>query len=516
MASNVIEELLIKIGVDSKGLENGIQGAVKKSAFALKSAITTFVAPVMGALLSGAFIKNTYQEVINLDHLSTSLGVNVERLQMWQGAAKDAGSSAEALGGLWQRMNAMMTDAAMNGSGTLYELAEKGVIPALTTIDGKVKDTDTYLLELADTFHKMDAQTASGLGRKMGIRDFNLMNFLQQGSGEINQQLMHIKELGVYTHEDVLIAREFDVALNDVSRVMKMILVPIFRLVTPLIAKLGRALIDIRKHWMVLVPALALVAGMIVKSMIPAFGDLYRVIKPLMSLKLAGALAVLVALGLALEDIYVWINGGESIIGEYLGTWEEFKPTIQPAIDAIEELGRELKSLAPTFEELFKEAKPLFFDLLGVIIDFSVATTKVFLALVQGIIEGFILPIIRAFKAFQNDDIGGLIDAFMDMPGKIFTAMQNAAKVVYEVFIAPLERWFDGLAKKILNFFSIDFAGKTAKLTASGGGTGSFGGNNVTNNVDANITVNGAGNPTLVAKETAGLLTPAYNTGYNK
>lgn len=501
MADSVVDKLWIVLGVDSKGVDKGIQSAVQKASFSLKNALTSFVAPVMGALMSGAFIKQTYEEVIGLDHLSTSLGVNVERLQMWQGAAKDAGSSAEALNALWQRMNAMMTDAAMNGSGTLHDLAEKGVIPALTTIDGKVKDTDTYLLELSDTLNKMDAQTASGLGRKIGIRDLNLMNFLQQGSGEVNQQLRHIKELGVYTHEDVLIARDFDSALNDLTRTLKMLLVPIFRVVTPLLSKMGRAIVELRKHWMVLIPVFALIAGMVAKSMIPMFMDLYKVIKPLLTLKMAGALAALVLLGLALEDIYVWIQGGESVIGDYLGSWEEFKPRIQPVIDAFEDVGKAIKKLEPVFRELFNAVKPILTKLLEFALIFVANFLKIFIALLEPLMRYWLLPMLEII----NGVIGGIADminVFNDIAGNISGALEKAKNAVYNTFIAPVMQWFDELTRKVLNFFSIDFAGKTAALSVGGGG-GNF--DYSTHNKDSKVivNVNGAGNPQAVANAVA-------------
>lgn len=326
MADNIIEKLMVSIGVDSKGLESGIQNAVKKSAVSLKSAIGTFVAPVMGALLSGQFIKQTYEEIMQVDHLSAALGVNVERLQMWQGAAKDAGSSGEALGNLWQKMNQQMTQAALEGKGTLADLAEKGVVPALKTIDGKIKDTDTYLLELSDTLKNMDAQTASGIGRQLGIRDHNLLNFFMQGSGEINQQLNHIKELGVYTKRDVDIAREFDNALNDVTRVMKMSLVPVFRLITPLLSAMGRGMVYLSKHWRAFIPVVALVSGIIMKSLIPSIVALGKALFGfvLANPYVAALVALFVALGLVIEDVLVWMEGGESVIGEFLGSFDEF------------------------------------------------------------------------------------------------------------------------------------------------------------------------------------------------
>lgn len=322
----IIEQLKIVIGVDSSAVESGVQNAAKKAAFSLKNALNSFIAPVMGALMSGQFIKQTYEEIMQIDHLSTALGVNVERLQMWQGAAKDAGSSGEALGAIWQRMNSMMTQAALDGKGTLADLAEKGVVPALKTIDGKVKDTDTYLLELSDTLKNMDAQTASGIGRQLGIRDHNLLNFFMQGSGEINAQLRHIKELGVYTKQDVLIAREFDNALNDVTRVLKMSLVPIFRMVTPLLSAMGRGIVYLSRHWRAFIPVITLISGLILKSLIPSIIALGKVLFGFVAANpyIAALVALFVGLGLILEDIMVWLEGGESLIGEYLGTWEEF------------------------------------------------------------------------------------------------------------------------------------------------------------------------------------------------
>lgn len=471
MADGIIEKLIISIGVDSKGVEQGATNAVKRASSALKSAIGTFIAPVMGALLSGQFIKNTYQEVINLDHLSTSLGVNVERLQMWQGAAKDAGSSAEAVGSMWMRMNAMITQATTSGTGRLHDLAEKGVVPALTTIDGKVKDTDTYLLELSDTLHKMDAQAASGFGRQLGIRDYNLMNFLQQGSGAINQQLKHIKDLGVYTQKDVEIAREFDVALNDVSRVMKMTLVPIFRLLAPLIAKLGMAVVYARQHWRALVPALIAISTIIVAKMIPSIKLLSKeLLKLLMNpafLKLAVIVGLFVALGLAIEDILVWMDGGESVIGEFLGPWEEFKPKIQPAIDV--------------FNALVTQCKEVW----------------------------------RA--------MGELVDIIRDLPDNASVAFGQTKDAIYREFVQPVTEWFNELLSTIQNFFnfvgdignSIKNIGTNAKNLLSRGSVGNTDNSQHSTSVVQNNTFNGVKDGQDGANRLMGNNpVPAYNGSY--
>lgn len=467
----IIEKLLIQIGVDSKGVEQGATQAVQRTATALKSAVGMFVMPVFTALLSGQFIKQTYDEVINLDHLSTSLGVNVERLQMWQGAAKDAGSSAEAVGALWQRMNAQIADAAINGTGTLKEFADKGVLPALTTIDGKIKDTDTYLLEMADAFKNMDAQTASGIGRRLGIRDFNLMNFFQQGSGEINQQLKHIKDLGVYTQRDVEIAREFDVALNDVSRVMKMSVVPIFRLVTPIISKLGMGLVYLRQHARAFIPAAVGLAAIITTAMIPSIKELGKQLWKLFTnpafLKAALIVGVLAAIGLAIEDIMVWMEGGDSVIGEYLGSWEEFKPTIQPIID---------------------------------------------------LFNAFVTQLNAVWDAF-----GELIDIIKAFPENASTAFGQTKDAIYNQFVEPVIKWFDDLMNKIRDFFSfLGTIGSTiAGIGSSVGGllargnAGNIDNSNRNTSVVQNNTFNGVTGATDAANRLMGNNpVPAANTAY--
>jgi tape measure domain-containing protein len=46
-------------------------------------------------------------------------------------------------------------------------------------------------------------------------------------------------------------------------------------------------------------------------------------------------IAIITAVALVLEDLYVWINGGDSIIGSLLGPWEEWRPYVMAAIEMV-------------------------------------------------------------------------------------------------------------------------------------------------------------------------------------
>lgn len=56
--------------------------------------------------------------------------------------------------------------------------------------------------------------------------------------------------------------------------------------------------------------------------------------------------AILVAVTLALEDLYVWMQGGESVIGSAIGPWTEYSGIVQATMDFVKQFGPALLELA--------------------------------------------------------------------------------------------------------------------------------------------------------------------------
>lgn len=48
-------------------------------------------------------------------------------------------------------------------------------------------------------------------------------------------------------------------------------------------------------------------------------------------------IAIISAVALVLEDLYVWINGGDSLIGSLIGPWEEWRPYVMAAIEMVKD-----------------------------------------------------------------------------------------------------------------------------------------------------------------------------------
>ena len=124
-----------------------------------------------------------------------------------------------------------------------------------------------------------------------------------------------------------------------------------------------------------LVTAIALQAkgGALAKAFMIVIGPVRRFIAAMMlSYKLVGVLgiikiaikgigmllmripviALIVGILLLLEDLYYWITGGESVLGEWLGSWEDFKNKVSKWID-------ELIAKIQPFIDLIKEAANL-------------------------------------------------------------------------------------------------------------------------------------------------------------
>lgn len=143
---------------------------------------------------------------------------------------------------------------------------------------------------------------------------------------------------------------------------------------------------------------------------------------------LAIAAAVMVVI-LALQDLYVWIQGGDSLIGEYLGSWEDFYNRHKALIDGFvnffksawafikalfsgdtDEMSKHFEAmfgenLTKIFEHVVEVIKGLWQGVLIVfnfIVEYLKSVWAFFLALFQGDTEGAVEAAKNCFKIFVD------------------------------------------------------------------------------------------------------------------
>lgn len=351
MAANVVAELAVALGLDASKLESGINTAVNNVRQSLASMLTQVVAPAVGAFASGELVQQMTESITKTDRLSKSLGMNIEQLSAWQGAAESAGVEAEEIGEIFADFNDWMLDAAVNDSGAMNDFIKQGILPAVQDANGEMKNTEQYILEFSDALHNMDPAQASGLARQIGVSNIEMANFLQQGSGALREQIEEMKRYGVYTEEDAKKAKEFDRAQKALKRTLTMAVLPVYRLLATAAARLARFVQQNGYRIRILLPVLTAwatrAAFVAARSFLAAKGITTMRIAMMKLRKVALAakafllspfgalLAILLIVGLVLDDFFGWLEGKKSQFGDFYEKLFGSKENAQAFVDNI-------------------------------------------------------------------------------------------------------------------------------------------------------------------------------------
>ena len=184
--ATVVDALLITLGLDTKGVDTGMEAARGKITGGLKGIVSAMAAPVMPAfagLSAGAAIAAYTSTSAELDKLSQSLGMSMDTLQGWQYAAEAAGAEAAEVGNFFRDMSDYIVDATTFDSGPLKDIAKELGI-TLKDARGNLRSTMDVTLDLADAFQRVGSQKAVAFGMQLGL-DPGMIALLQKGRTEI-------------------------------------------------------------------------------------------------------------------------------------------------------------------------------------------------------------------------------------------------------------------------------------------------------------------------------------------
>lgn len=323
--ATVVDALLVTLGVDSSGVDRGMNQAQERINSGVKNIVSALSAPIMAALAgfsAGAAVSAYTETATGLDRLSQSLGMSMESLQGWQYAAESAGAEAEEVGNFFRDMNDYIVDATTFDSGPLKDIAKELGI-SLKDAQGNIKATEDVTLELADAFQKVGNQKAVAFGMQMSI-DPGMIALLQKGRGEIEALIKAQKELGVYTKEDAEIASKAKFAFLTLGKSFEAATMPIARTIVPAITWLAERFTSVaklvRENSQSIQISLGLVAAVITARFIPSLYAMGAAGLKAM-LPFAPLIALVAGLALVIDDLVAYINGGDSALA---GLWSQF------------------------------------------------------------------------------------------------------------------------------------------------------------------------------------------------
>lgn len=366
MADNVVETIFVKLGLDASGYNKDAEKAIKQNDKLSKStegsernimALGKTIGKVFGVAASLVGLKSLIDEVQKLNDelffLEKNLGMSAKSIKAWQGAAGAMGGSADGMTESMKSLNMSMNDfVTMGDTSMLPYMNALGV--SMVDTNGKIRDTDKVMLDLADSFSKMDREQAFSLASKMGI-DEGTFNTLVQGRQEMEKMIEYQKTMYQSSEAELQVSRELSKnrALlgqqwQSLKTMLANTLMPIFLKASEILLGMFEYLQKHQRTAQIIIKSIAFMIGaVLIPVMTKAAISATAMLLPFAPL-IATVTALGAAFGLLYDDYKTWAEGGKSLFdwGAFKGYIDKSKLSTDNLANAFKNLGKELMSSA--------------------------------------------------------------------------------------------------------------------------------------------------------------------------
>lgn len=479
----IVESLVIALELDSKGVNTGLQqvsNKVQSEASKLDTALTekarnmsknflapfrAVVAPLIGAMSLGTAVSQYTAAADAVGKLSDAIGVNMEDLQAWGEAAARAGGTVTDFQSTIQAFNQRLQATALVGKDeTSTTLQAMGV--AALDASGKARNAFEVLRDMAEAAGGIDKAEFKGLAEKLGI-DRGTIMLLQQGRTSLDDLIKRQKELGVYTKEDAEIAAKFNDATADMMQVIKAASAGLMRVLVPAITwltdKLTVVVGFIRDNSPFIISTLAVITGILAAKFIPALYEMGKAGLRAMA-PFAPFIAVAIALGLVIDDLWAYIEGGDSVLSDLwsqFGTGEEISQALSDAWNFLKTtavtlfailkpilkgIGQSITGLADILSGFTKWLRAVFNGDLQAAADAGAQVWRGFETIVSAVWEAVKNVVKNALKAIigfiLGDDAAAKFEEKWNAIGEFFDSLLGGVKKVFSETIAFIKSLF--------------------------------------------------------------------------
>lgn len=484
----VVDELVtilgVKIAADAltkiKQFSDGVAGVAK--------AAEGFGQLVIGAATTaGMFIKSVVDEASALDTLSQTTGISTTALQEWQYAAKAAGVDAKAVQGDLVSLQKTMSSPIPGQFNTT--LAMFGV--SARDSSGKLKTTDQLLGDMADKLKGMSAQRAAQWATKLGISN-DTLQLLRQGKIGLEELREEAHKLGgIIPESSIKLASQFKKSLAELQFAIRGITSQVAIATLPALSKLidgFKEFIAYNREFISLGLS-ALMDGIVggfdrffgllknvgnffkplidnIKKFLPemsgaevvthlvtgALTGLVIVFAPVIA-AIAATAAKLVLLSVAFEDLFAFINGEGSVIGDWFeifkNNWPDlfgalaqltswFADNIEPALDSVWEIA---KYIGSAFADIGVKILDMLNSVAGPIADFFNSFSEKYPTLTKILKElaRILGTTLKGAFDLVISVIKGVIDLIGNLLGVVGRAIEKLAEFLEWLFASESE-----------------------------------------------------------------------------
>lgn len=388
----ILRELITRLGFDAdNNAANSHERALQKVRGAAL-AVTAAYSATIGVLATAA---NQYAETAReIENQSRLANANTTEFQRMAAGAKTFGIEQDKLSDILKDTNDRIGDFVQTGGGPMADFFENIGPKVGVTAESFRNLSGPQALQLyVDSLEKANVsqQDMTFYMEAMASDSTALVPLLRNGGEAMRQMGDDAEQSGALLSESgIKAAAAYRKSVLVLTNMVKGIRNTIMDGLLPVVAetaetfaawwKINRELViqNLRSFVEQLAFAIRVLFGImsqgfrIVDSLVDKFGGWERVLRIVMAavlgfiaLKLGGVLwaiagaltgagagarilrgallalsrlpiiALIVGLGLAIEDLIVWINGGDSAIGRWLGSWEDFSAKAKVVIDDV-------------------------------------------------------------------------------------------------------------------------------------------------------------------------------------
>lgn len=313
------------------------------------------------------------QAVDTLGQLSKETGISVEAIQRLGYVASVNGGSIDGLQNSLRGLSEKIGEASISGSEDFNRL---GI--SVRDANGNIKSTEQVLNEVRHSFQGLNKAQQFSFAQKLGI-DKSMLQTLNLTNAELDETAKKINSIGIVSQKDT----EKVMAFNDSITTSKMALTAIgqqislgmlpnmsnlvnsfndfiftnadliknglsktiywFNTISSAVLNVGKVLYEFRY------PILGVVAGLAVASgAVATFG------KALLLNPLTLWVGAITAIVLAVDDLYVAFNGGQSVIKDFFGSFNiDIVNVLKTAFDGLKITFNGLLSMMLRVSEAF-------------------------------------------------------------------------------------------------------------------------------------------------------------------
>lgn len=330
-------------------LLNMFNGVGEKAGFTVGSLKELAIATIgiAGAGLSLNAVLEHTAEMLNKVRAAETVGVNIEQYDALSRTFQSLGVEADGFRDSMIDLNESLGEAAADAkSGKAQAFKTFGV--SLKDAKGNIKTADEALLGLADSMSKMDKQQATFQIKQLGITDNAMITAMLSGRKELERQIKFQKDLGVTSEKDAEQLKQFAKAQNELSAIFSRFADVLTMTAVPALDLLIDATISVikwaREHKGVLIGLFGALAFVAIPALTASLWSMAAAAWAAM-VPFIPFIAAAIALGLVIDDLWNYFNGGESVIGDLVQKFPVLGAVLEEAKENVLALWEALKVL---------------------------------------------------------------------------------------------------------------------------------------------------------------------------